>query len=176
MKAPPRHAGLEWSDLRAISETHGEAILRARSIAATCAGVWAILGERGCGKTQIAVCMGKEFMDAGRGQCAYLRAIDLFMLIRECYNGGANPERRVLDAFASVPMLVLDEAHERGGSPWENQTLQYLIDRRYATPELLTLIASNQRPRDFALGMGESIIRRIRETGELIVFNWKPLV
>jgi DNA replication protein DnaC len=64
-------------------------------------------------------------------------------------------------------MLVIDEAQERGGTPWEDRILNHIIDRRYAAM-IPTIIIANAKPDALVASLGESIADRMRETGGII--------
>ncbi len=131
----------------------------------------ALLGRRGTGKTQLA-------SDAIRESCGilrsglYIKALDLFVAIRETYGGSQSGERDVLDRFIKADLLVIDEAQNRKDTEWEDAVLTNLIDRRYDRGNRDTLLVSNLKREEFEESMGTSIISRMRETGGTIEATW----
>jgi DNA replication protein DnaC len=131
----------------------------------------AMLGGRGGGKTQCAVCL----IDAAcrRGQtCRYVKALDLFRTIRRAF--GPEPtisEDRLIDSLARLDLLVIDEAHQRGQTAFEDNTLVNLLDRRYDAMKS-TILLANQTRQEFAANVGDSIVSRLHETGAVFEFTW----
>lgn len=132
----------------------------------------ALLGDRGTGKTQMAADLIRE--DARtppHPHPLYVRAIDIFMGIREAYRPKGPTEREQVEEYTTKTLLVIDDAHERGGSDWENRLLGYIIDRRYGD-KLDTLLISNQQPDEFKASIGPSIYSRLIETGGIVLCAW----
>lgn len=135
----------------------------------------ALLGKRGCGKTQLAVSVIHRACEeelAGR----YTKAIDLFRDIRRAYiqpgRGEAGvSEVEIIDAWTKYDFLVVDEFHQRGETNAENNAIINLLDRRYDA-RLCTVLIANQDKEEFAQSAGDSITSRIHETGEAIVCDW----
>jgi len=132
----------------------------------------ALLGERGTGKTQLAVELVRHHIETSeRPWPLYVRTLDIFMGIREAYRPNGPTERQQLDEFTKRTLLIVDDAHERGGSDWENRLLTYLIDVRYGD-KLDTVLISNQEPDEFKLSIGLSIYGRLLETGGIWLCDW----
>lgn len=131
----------------------------------------ALLGDRGTGKTQLAAELLRH--DSTERSIRYARAMDFFMAIKSSYRTkhADEDERNVIDTFVEPRLLVLDEAHDRGETEWENRLLNYLIDRRYGNL-YDTVLVSNQQPDAFRQSIGESIYSRLVETGGLILCEW----
>lgn len=130
-----------------------------------------LLGKRGTGKTQMAVGLLADICREGRS-VRYLKALDLFREIRECYRKDGPSEVAVVDKLCSYAGLVIDEAHERSDSDWENRTLTNIIDRRYDAMRT-TILISNMTKEAFASAVGPSVVSRVHETGEVIVCDWQ---
>lgn len=131
----------------------------------------ALLGPRGTGKTQLAVCLLRT-MAACRFSVKYVKAMDLFRRFRSTFHKDGPSEIQLVDEFSRYGLLVIDEAHERGNSEFEDRTLTNLIDRRYDRG-VDTLLIGNQTPEAFAAAAGPSIVSRLHETGRCIVCNWQ---
>jgi DNA replication protein DnaC len=132
-----------------------------------------LLGPRGTGKTQLAACLLADVCRTGK-EIKYLKMMDLFRNIRACY--GPNPDRpdevKTVNRLCNYAALVLDEAHERSDSDWENSTLNNIIDRRYDAMRT-TILVSNMTKEAFAQAVGASIVSRIHESGVVEVCNWR---
>lgn len=132
----------------------------------------ALVGERGTGKTQLALIAAYEsILQLGR-PVMYTRALEVFSELRRAYNEDGLSEAAQIERFVRPQLLIVDEAHERGGSPFEDRLLGHLIDRRYGAGVSDTLLISNERPEDFAASMGSSIVDRIRECGDIVECEW----
>lgn len=126
--------------------------------------IMALIGGRGSGKTQLAVCMADAAIDAGK-TARYLTAFDFFLLIRETYRKDAKKSEREIIAELSAPaLLIMDELQERGETPWEDRLLTALIDRRYRDGRDTVLI-SNQSADELRKALGASVEDRLREGG-----------
>jgi len=133
----------------------------------------ALLGSSGTGKTQMAVNVIKLACDAGIA-CRYVTAMDLFREVRQAATAGrekAASELEVINAWAEVGLIAIDDLHQRSGTDFEQNTLINLLDRRYAAKRSTILIA-NQTKEAFAAAVGDSIVSRIYETGEAFWCDW----
>lgn len=136
----------------------------------------ALLGPRGTGKTEMGVsvihdCCGRLLT------CRYVKALDLFRDLRRAFTPVARgergeSERDVIEEWARLDLLVIDELHQRGESEFENNTLVNLLDRRYDARRCTILIA-NQSKSEFAAAMGDSVVSRIHETGDALICDWQ---
>jgi len=129
----------------------------------------ALTGDRGRGKTQLAARLIES--QTQHGTARYATAMDVFMHIK----AGFSDKRSELDSlkpFQSVDLLVIDEAHDRGETEWEQRVLTHLIDCRYREMRD-TLLVTNQKPGDFLRAIGASAASRITETGGVIECDWE---
>ncbi len=129
-----------------------------------------ITGPRGTGKTEIAVIVARGFCERGK-RPVYLTAWDLFARFKASYRDGGRPEIEIMEDLGRVPLLILDEVHERGETAWEDRTLVRLIDYRYGA-KLPTILLANQTPEELAESLGPSICDRLREAGTVIEATW----
>jgi DNA replication protein DnaC len=133
-------------------------------------GTLSLLGERGVGKTQMAVCWLLAASDLGLS-VRYCTAVGLFRELRRCFNSGGPGEVATIRTFTQPDLLVIDEAHESSGTPFELRTLTDIIDNRYHEFRGTVLIA-NQSEKEAADTLGSSIVSRINETGEVVTLQW----
>lgn len=136
-------------------------------------------GNRGVGKSQLCACLC--WLAAQRMiEPRYTTAMDLFLELRGCYGQAGGREAEVLRRYCgrtdsqreSPPgLLIVDEAHERGQSEWEDRMLTYIVDKRYAW-QLDTILVTNESADRAAVTLGSSIIDRLRETGACVECNW----
>lgn len=132
----------------------------------------ALVGGRGCGKTQMAV----EVMRASVGMkrsCLFASAMQFFMAIKATYRKESDDtEDQVLRRFSKVRLLILDEIGQRSENEWENRLLYELLNRRYNSLDD-TLLISNQEIAQVESALGPSLISRMRETGGIIECAWE---
>jgi len=137
-----------------------------------------LAGNRGNGKTQLgaeAVHYALEKYDrtgANGGPPLMCRAMEFFLDLRSCFRPKATAcERDVIRQYTAKCILILDEAHERAETEWENRMLNYMIDVRYAEKRD-TIIISNDTPQAMLAALGPSIADRMRECGGVIHCDW----
>lgn len=166
---PERHRG-KTLDRHAAAGPWGETYrrLRGRLPEGT---LIVLLGKRGTGKTQMAIDLLADMAMASQA-VRYLKMIDLFREIRNCYRQDGPREVDAVKRICQYPGLVLDEAHERSDSDWENRTLNNIIDHRYDGVRT-TILVSNMTREGFAQAVGPSIVSRVHECGEVVVCDWE---
>lgn len=167
---PARHADFNLADVNQkaewMSKLHALVGMAGRGYLVS------LLGDRGTGKTQLAAATIRSHCDhAAKPSARYVRAMEFFMAVKESYRQDGPTEAAQIHKFASPSLLVVDEAHERGGSDWENRLFTHLIDLRYAEGRD-TILVSNQKPEAFKASVGESIYSRLVETGGVMVCEW----
>lgn len=133
--------------------------------------VIALLGKRGTGKTQAGTLAIWE--NCHRQKSArYINAITFYMQVRGTYREKSETtEAQVIASNTSPSLLVIDEVHERGDTPWVDRMLTYLVDQRHQEMKDTILIA-NQTPAEFSASVGSSVVDRAREGGGVLVFDW----
>ncbi len=131
--------------------------------------LFALVGPRGTGKTQIGV---QTIHEACKNKSArYVKAIDVFIELRSGFRDGGQGEGPIIEKFVSVGLLVIDAMEERGETDFENRLLNHIIDKRYDR-ERDTLLISNQTSEEFSKSVGASIISRAHQCGGAIECNW----
>lgn len=130
-----------------------------------------LTGNRGPGKTQIAVTWAAERFRAGKAAGRYIKCADLIGEIKETW-GKSTGERAILEKYRRTAYLVIDEFHEKGASEWEARTLVNLLDHRYDDCKCTVLIA-NIQPDIITEAINPSIMDRANQTGGVINCNWE---
>ncbi len=132
----------------------------------------ALIGNRGTGKTQLAVELAKANASARRS-VRYHSIVEVFLAVKESYRGeGGLSEARIIQRFVAPNLLILDEAQGRAETKWEDQLITLLVDKRYQQDKD-TLIISNLSEDQFRESLGTSVISRMEETGGIIHCTWK---
>jgi len=133
--------------------------------------LYAMIGPRGTGKTQIAVQTMVKAVAVGR-PALYCKAMDVFLWVRRGkVRDSPDAEMDLIAQFLSPRLLVIDELGERGETEFEDRLLVYLIDKRYDAMHDTILIA-NMAEGDFRESTGPSISDRLVECGGAIVCDW----
>jgi DNA replication protein DnaC len=131
-------------------------------------------GRRGTGKTQMAACLCWDACRQ-RMRTRFVTAMDIFLDVRASYHKNGPTEKEVIGRYTTdrtAPvLLVIDEAHERGESPWEDRMLAHIVNKRYGE-QLDTLILTNDEPTAATKSLGPSITDRIREVGAVVRCEW----
>jgi DNA replication protein DnaC len=130
----------------------------------------ALIGSRGCGKTQLAVEAIRHCTGKGK-RARYCTATEFFIEIKATYDKQDRSEKDVLNEFTRPLLLVIDEIGQRSESEWENRLLFELLNRRYNALKD-TILVSNQSADMFSKSLGPSLISRMQETGGLIECTW----
>ena len=160
---PKRHMEAEVSD----TGKWAEAKIRACDAIAFKQGVL-LSGLRGTGKTQIAVACGRKSAELGRS-VKYMQASELYRACREAMQD--NRESARIKEFQRIGLLIVDEAHVRGETDYEDRTLTEIVNGRYMQ-SLPTILITNQGTDAAAKALGPSIVSRFHESGIVIECNW----
>lgn len=134
---------------------------------------FALIGQRGTGKTQLAVELIRYAVSHNM-ECKYSRVMDFFTDVKATYHGNymARTEGDVVQSYFRPQLLVLDEIQDRGATDWEDRLLTHMLDKRYGALKD-TLLIGNQKPEVFASTIGNSILSRLMETGAIMECDWE---
>ncbi len=132
--------------------------------------ILAFMGKRGAGKTHMATALIRHSC-SNLKQAVYVKAITVFLTVRKCYKSDGVDELSVIKEFCNPSLLVIDAMEERGETPFEDRILNHIIDARYDALKD-TILITNQTPEAFSESVGPSVVSRIHEAGEKIVFDW----
>lgn len=141
-----------------------------------------LCGATGSGKTHLAIALmnewgadtiaqGSEGFYFSKGQAVFLPAVELLLEIKESWrneeDARAESEKKIMDKYASKPLLVVDDLGAEKVSEWSRSVVYLLIDRRYRN-NLQTIITSNLSPGQLADQLDTRIASRINEMGAVI--------
>lgn len=133
--------------------------------------LYVVMGNRGTGKTQLGTALIGATCYKKNKVGMYVKAIDIFIALREAYRKDGDAESKVINRFVYPDLLVIDAMEERGETAFEDRLLNHIIDKRYDNLDD-TLLITNQTPEAFTASAGPSIVSRIHETGDKIVCDW----
>lgn len=144
-------------------------------------------GRRGSGKTQIAYevakranfpnpyTLKKTWQFSSRPEfrpAIYTKAMDIFIDLKNSFSRPKEPsEKEIIGNLVAASFLVIDEAHVRGETKYEDDKLTHIIDKRYDAMRA-TMLITNLEKHDFAATLSPSILSRISEIGGGIECNW----
>lgn len=134
----------------------------------------ALVGTRGNGKTQLGVELMKHAAEKRLQSSRFLTAVEFFMATKATYGRQDLSESDVLGLYCKPALLVIDEIGRRADTPWENNLLFELLNRRYNDLKDTVLIA-NLTPAAFAASVGPSIVRRMNESGGVVECYWPEI-
>jgi len=134
-------------------------------------GLCVLLGDRGTGKTQSAVCaIGYCCRKIGYN-AMYAKAFDVFLSIRSgSSKSNDTTEQGAVKEYLKPHLLVIDAYEVRGNTEFENRTLNHIIDKRYDSMKP-TILISNEKPENFIASVGESFVDRMADSGGIIIFK-----
>ena len=132
-------------------------------------GTFIFCGDRGRGKTQMAVSIMGYFHKVLRQTVRYCTAHDAMKSITSRFSITSDT-KTTLD-FESPKLLILDACEVIKGSDFEIRELNSIIDKRYGEPVLSTIIITNDLPERIGEMLGESVVDRANETGGVFVFT-----
>jgi len=152
-------------------------------------GIVVAWGQRGTGKTQIAYEIATHgifhdpyfppqyrdgfSMPIKARPCVYVKAMDIFMRMKNGFSRKDQPsELEIVENLVQAAFLVIDEAHVRGETKYEDDKLTHIIDKRYDAMRP-TMLITNLTNKDFAAQLSPSILSRITEIGGGIECNWQ---
>lgn len=132
--------------------------------------IFGLVGERGRGKTQSAVCAMASWYENKRGSVRYIRFAELCMRFRDSIKHGREIEN--LYELQRVSLLVIDEMDKRADTDHERRTLATLIDGRYGLGRWTVLIG-NDSAEELMQAVGPTVGSRMNESGGVRVLDGK---
>lgn len=135
-------------------------------------------GGAGSGKTHLAVAILRELvrlckiLDGPKAWCGddrkgcFVSVPELLAKIRATYSDPNGDEEGLIDKYASVKYLVLDDLGAEKSTEWSISTLYLIIDRRYR--EMLpTIVTTNLTVDEIGQGLSRRIASRL-SSGKVI--------
>lgn len=134
------------------------------------AGRWMVFaGERGVGKSHIAIAILRALMPEHVGQ--YITCMGMIQAVRSTWERSSQvSETQVLRHFGSTPLLVLDEVGVQYGTEGEQTILFDVLDRRYRDMRP-TILLTNEDLDGLHKFLGERLADRMRENTRWVPFD-----
>lgn len=130
-------------------------------------------GKAGTGKTHLACAIANDLIEKGT-QAKFFTVNGLLRRIKESFSKDSKEtESEIIDNFAHVELLILDEAGMDYGTDF-NKTLMFeVLNRRYENMNP-TIVITNLDIGSLKEYFGERILDRMREGGgKMVTFNWE---
>ena len=151
--------------------------------AVDCGAVFALIGGKGSGKTQLAAMLLRrsiERLEAVRSAsnntflfAQYRTWGDIAREVKTTFSDKHDQtEKDIIDHLTAVPLLVVDEIHEGRSTDFEAALFVSIVDARYRS-EKSTILISNQKKQAFSTHVGLSVSDRMREGGGIIECDWE---
>lgn len=129
-----------------------------------------LVGRFGTGKTVMAARLIRDVCEAGEnGQ--YTTAPKVFRALQSTFRDEGESEQAIINRLIQPALLVIDEAHERAHTDYEDRRLREIIDARYGR-QRDTLLITNMSAQEFAASIGGAAVDRMRQCGGIIECNW----
>lgn len=127
-------------------------------------------GLPGTGKSHLATAVLQALMPRHCG--LYTTCMNVIRAVRGTWRKDSErSETEVLNIYAHVPLLVLDEIGVQYGTDGEQTILFDVLDRRYRDMQP-SIFLTNQNKKGFAEFIGERTYDRLRETSTWVAFDW----
>lgn len=131
-------------------------------------------GNCGTGKNHLAISMAKSII---RNHLASVEITDVMRLtraVKSTWRQSAEiTEDEVIERFASLDLLIIDEVGVQFGSPTEMTILQEVVNARYESV-LPTILISNLTFEQLKESIGERIVDRVTDGGRnRLAFGWE---
>lgn len=131
-----------------------------------------LLGNIGTGKTHIAVGIAHRAMEQGF-PALFTTAADMLGKVKATWGQrGGDSEVQVIERFANVALLIIDEVGSIKCSGREREILFAILNSRH-NAELPTVFTANLMPDELPSYLGDQIVSRLRESGsQSVIFGW----
>lgn len=176
---PPRFAGCTFDTFTVELPEQQKALSACRDYADDFKqmhdkGVCIVLrGNVGTGKNHLACAIARQVSTQGYSS-VLLTVSEIIQRIRATWDRqSSETETEIIERFADINLLILDEVGRQYGSEAERITLFQVIDARYRAMQP-TMVISNLLPTEIIDSLGRAAYDRLRENkGILVNFDWE---
>lgn len=134
-----------------------------------------LTGPVGCGKTHLAVGIGKLVCAIGT-KVLFVNVPTWFHTLRSSYAENSTTEREQLDLLRQVPFLILDDLDYARASEWASERLYLVINARLS--RYPTVVTTNRHLEQLELIIGERVVSRLYSHALLAAFtngDYRPI-
>lgn len=130
------------------------------------------LGKPGTGKNHLASAICTHIME-NQKTTLHTTVMKMIRRIKSTWSrGSSESEQKAIIAFCEPDLLVIDEVGVQFGSETEKLILTEIINERYERYRS-TILISNLNLKNLADTLGERVIDRFRDGGDVLVFDWE---
>lgn len=130
-----------------------------------------LVGDNGTGKTHLLAAICKHLTIVRGFSVRYLDWSDLIRKLQSAAARGSDAES-VLQPFARVPFLLLDEIGKGEAREWRLDALETLIEWRYRDASSITCVVSNLHGDELKGKIGNRVASRLNEmTSTVVVYG-----
>lgn len=139
---PSKYEQNTWSDVK-VEADNQQAVEMAFAHLQTCQHSLYLYGTAGCGKTMLAVMIGKEYLAAGK-TVEFWNVENLLADLQATFNDKSRAMQyaKIMERCARCDLLILDDMGAEKISEWTVKMMQTLINMRYNAQKPL-LMTSN---------------------------------
>ena len=131
-----------------------------------------LTGLPGTGKTHLACAIAHEVITHHLRPVLFCSVSSMLRSIKQTYSKDSEiNEQEMIDQFADVSLLIVDEVGIQVGSEHEKVLMFEIFNERYQSMRP-TILISNLSIKDLEKFLGERIMDRYRECGSVLAFNW----
>lgn len=176
---PPRYYSAtldDWDETLPEMKAMGEKLrkyLEAFEIALEKGSSLIFIGKPGTGKTFAACSIINKLILKRDHSAKYVIANEFLTRLRNCYGSGATEmESEVFEDYTAPSLLVVDEIGRHKDSKHAADSLFALFDSRYREVRP-TILISNMGKDEFVDYVGEAMVSRLRQDGQMLGFYWE---
>lgn len=149
-RTKPKFESKTFAEFKApLSGGAHAALAAAKRVAADPRQGVGLYGESGLGKSHLAGAIVNASIAQGVA-ARFVDVVEMLSELRATYNpGGSGSENSVLNGYAAVPVLVLDDLGQEALTGWTVRTMRDLVNRRYERG-LPLIVTSNFSPAELA--------------------------
>lgn len=172
---PQKYSGVTLSSLK-VEPDNEQAILMAGKHLETCRDSLLLYGVPGCGKTMLAVLIGRAYLQMGK-TVAFQDVVSLLADLQATFNDKSKAGQywQIMERCKRVDLLILDDMGAEKISEWTVKMMQELINARYNAKKPL-IMTSNYEPYEMLAEFGRKdkvqagrIASRLREMAYFVL-------
>jgi len=131
-----------------------------------------LLGLPGTGKNHLAAAICTEILNQ-EYTALHTTVMKMIRRVKSTWSREAEEtEQRAILSFCEPDLLVIDEVGVQFGSETEKLLLTEIINERYERVRP-TILISNLNMKNLTEVLGERVVDRFRDAGEVLVFDWE---